>query len=255
MKNLKNNSEQLYFPKRFFESVKLWYIFNIYRIESSYSNTQNKRGSMDSSNSLTIEGGSKREVFFKTLMGLSGGAAIVLSFWAAIITGFLIGNSIFILLYADGYTPATFTIEKLSYVKGHRASGHRTHDTYWADGTIDGKKEKFKLGRYITGVIQSQADLEAQVHVGQKLRVLYNPMAPEKLEIRVQYPEKDFKRAWERRKEQMIHTAYMPLAIAMGICLFSGIVIDRIKTAFGFCLGSLFFVAFSWFPTIMKLLF
>jgi len=210
---------------------------------------------MDSANSLNIEDGSKREVFFKTLMGLSGGAAIVLSFWTAVITAFVIGNSIYILIYADGYKPATFTIEKLSFVKGHRASGKRTSDRYWADGMVDGKKEKFKLGSYITGVIQSQKDLESQVRVGQKLPVLYNPNAPEKLEIRVQYPEKDFKRTWERRQDKMVHTAYMPWFIAMGLCLLSGIGADKIKAAFGFCTGSLFLVAFAWVPTIIKLLF
>ncbi|MBW2180233.1 MAG: hypothetical protein JRG81_07670 [Deltaproteobacteria bacterium] len=210
---------------------------------------------MNLSNSLNIGSGSKKEVFFKTLMGLSGGAAIVLSFWTAIITAFVIGNSIYILIYADGYKPATFTIEKLSFVKGHRASGKRTSDKYWADGMVDGKKEIFKLGSYITGVIQSQKDLESQVHVGQKLPVLYNPNTPKKLAIRVQYPEKDFKRTWERRQDKMVHTAYMPWFIAMGLCLLSGIGADKIKASFGFCIISLFLVVFAWVPTIMKLLF
>jgi len=210
---------------------------------------------MDTSHNLDIGEGSKREVFFKILMGLSGGAAIILSFWAAMITGFMVGKSIYILLYADGYKPSTFIIEKLTFIKGNNASTNRTYDTYWADGTIDGKKEKFKLGSYITGVIQSQKDLEAQVHVGQKLPVLYNPNAPEKLDIRVQYPEKDFKRTWERRQDKMIHTAYMPLAIALGICFLSAIAINRIKTAFGFFMGSLFFVTFAWVPTLLNLLF
>jgi hypothetical protein len=188
-------------------------------------------------------------------MGLSGGTAIILSFWAAIITGFMVGKGIVILLYADGYRPATFTIEKLTVIKGNHSSTNRTYDSYWADGVIDGKKEKFKLGNYIADVIHNQEDLEAQVHVGQKLPVLYNPRAPEKLEIRVLYPEKDFKRTWERRQKKMIHTAYMPLAIALSICFISGIAINRIRTAFGFFMGSMFFVAFAWIPTIFNLLF
>jgi len=210
---------------------------------------------MEQPGAMDLTTGSKREVFFKMLMGISGGAAIILSFWAAMITGFMVGKSIYILLYADGYKPVTFVIEKLTFVKGSNASNHRTHDTYWADGTIEGKKEKFTLGSYITGVINSQEDLEAQVRVGKKLPVLYNPDAPVKLGIRVQYPEKDFKRTWERLQKKMIHTAYLPMTIALGVCFLSAIAINRIKTAFGIFMGSLFFVAFAWVPTLLNLLF
>ncbi len=191
--------------------------------------------------------------FTSGLMVVFGTAAILLSFWVAICTGPLLGKNIYALLYVDGYVPATFTIEKITFFKGNNSS-NRTNDKYWADGDINGNKEKFGFGNYISGVIQSQGDLEKQVSVGQKLPVLYNPEAPRHLEIRVQFPEKDFKQTLKRRQKEIINTAYLPWIVSIGLCLFFGIIACRIKTAIGFCIGSMFFVVFAWIPTLLNLL-
>ena len=191
--------------------------------------------------------------FMSGLVAICGTAAILLSFWVAICTGGLLGKNIYTLLYVDGFEPATFTIEKISFFKGNNSS-NRTYDKYWADGDINGSKEKFGLGSYISGVIQSQEDLEKQVSVGQKLPVLYNPEAPSHLEIRVQFPEKDLKKTLKRRQEQIFNTAYLPWLSAIGLCLFFGVIARKMKMAIGFSIGSMFFVVFAWIPTLLNLL-
>jgi len=178
---------------------------------------------------------------FRKLKSFFGFIAIILSWWVAIIT-FLIGQSIFILIYADGYKPATFTIEKLVYFNpAHRGRGRP--DEYFAMGSVDGKTEKFKLGKYVKGTIQNYEDLETQFDIGQKLPVLYNPGMPEKLELRVLYPEENFKTHWESRQKQVIRTGYLPWGAAIALCFFFGIVSRKIKSSFGFFFASLFFVA------------
>lgn len=189
------------------------------------------------------------------LMGLCGGAAIILSFWVAMITGMGIGNTIYILLYEEGFREAEFTITELRYVHGNNSSTNRTYDTYYALGTINGIEEEFGLGSYVSGVIDSQEELEAFVSVGQVLPVLYNPDAPKHLDIRVQYPEKNFKRKIELLQEKMIKTAYGPWIIANVFCLFFGIIGGRWKTALGMSIGSCFFVIFGWVPTLLNLWF
>jgi hypothetical protein len=190
---------------------------------------------------------------FRGLKTLFGSGAVIVSFWTALITGFFIGPSIVILLHADGYRPDTFTITKLNHVKGYRRGSQRTYDKTWADGTVAGNQEIFKLGEYIQGTIQSQEDLEKQFHVGQKLAVYYNPNAPKRWETRVLYPEKDFHKTWDRRQKKMINTAYLPLALCWVLCLLFGALGRKMKSAIGFCVGSLFFVAFAWIITLLKL--
>lgn len=189
------------------------------------------------------------------LMGLGGGAAIILSFWVAIVTGIGIGKTIYILLYVDGFHQAEYTVTALRYVEGDMRSSQRTYDKYFALGTINGIEEQFGLGDYVKGVINSQEELEHYVSVGQVLPVLYNPDAPKHLHIRVQYPEKDFKKKIEARQKNMINTAYMPWIIANAFCLFFGIVGKKWKTALKISIGSCFFVIFAWVPTLLNLWF
>ncbi len=199
---------------------------------------------------------SKTRSVFRSLKNLFGVAAILLSFWTALLTGLLIGRSIFIILYADGYRPETFTIEKLVFIKGNYTGsrGQRSYDKHWAEGTVAGQTEIFTLGGYIEGTINSQEDLESQFKIGQQLPVVYNPDVPESLELRVLYPEEDFRATWENTQRRMINTAYLPLFLAMGLCLLCGIIAQKIKSAVGFCIGSLFLVIFSWVPTVIRLL-
>ena len=189
---------------------------------------------------------SKMRSFFRGLKNLFGFLAIILSWWTAILTAFLIGTSITILMYSDGYRPTTFTIEKLVYVKGGWQGSRSRPDRYWAEGTIADQTEKFKLGGYTKGIPQNQEDLEAQFKIGQELPVLYNPNVPEKLEVRVLYPEKDFHETWKRRQKQMIRTAYLPQGLAIFLCLICGILARKTKSAIGFSVASLFFVVMAW---------
>lgn len=191
--------------------------------------------------------------FTSGLIAVFGIAAVLLSFWTAMITG-LMGKTIYTLIYVDGYEPAVFTIENLVFFKGNNSSTNGSPSEYYAEGDIAGNKEKFKLGDYITGVIQNRQDLEKQVSVGQKLHVLYNKDAPTKLGIRVQYPEKEFKQTIQRRQKKMINTAYLPWIISVGLCLFFGIIGRQIKLAIVFCISSLFLIVFAWIPTLLNLL-
>ncbi len=190
---------------------------------------------------------------FRGLKSLFGSVAVIVSFWTAMITGFFIGPSIIILLHADGYRPETFTITRLNYVKGWGTGSKRKPDKYWADGTVAGKQEIFKLEGYIQGTIQNLEDLEKQFHVGQRLAVYYNPDAPKNWETRVLYPEKDFHETWKRRQKKMINTGYLPLTFCWALCLLFGILGRKVKSAIGFCVGSLFFVAFAWIITLLRL--
>ncbi|MCB2189004.1 MAG: hypothetical protein KQJ78_21500 [Deltaproteobacteria bacterium] len=191
------------------------------------------------------------------LKNLFGVVAILLSFWTAMLTGFLIGPRVFLIMYGEGYRPAVFTITKLNFFKGSHAGSqaNRTYDKHWADGTVDGNQETYKLGGYLRGPVNRLEDLESQFKVGQRLSILYNPEVPRHLELRVQYPEENFRASWEATQRQMVRTAYLPLLAAMGLCLLCGLLAGRLKSAAGFCLGSLLFVAFAWFPTLVELWF
>jgi hypothetical protein len=197
----------------------------------------------------------KAQALFSNLKNLFGTLAVVLSMWTAMISGFSIGNSIVILMYADGYEPATYTIENLVYVHGSRASGRRTHDQYFAEGTVAGQKEKFGLGSYIQGTPQNIEDIKTQVHIGQKLEVLYNPKVPQNTKLRVLSPEKDFKATWKRRQQKMIRTAYGPWGIAVFLCLLFGILGRQTKSAIKFCIGASVFIVFAWIPTLIQIFF
>jgi hypothetical protein len=189
------------------------------------------------------------------LKNLFGVAAILLGAWTALVTAFTIGPNLITLKYVDGYEPATFTIRQLKFAEGSIQAGHTRRDRYWADGVIDGKPEKFFLGDYIKGSIDSQAELEQQVHVGQQLKVLYNPSVPRTLEERrVVYPEKDFKDYWKGFLQRRLRETYYPLGAALLLCLVCGILARNIPGALGFVVGSTFMVLFVLVPTIWNLL-
>jgi hypothetical protein len=216
--------------------------------------TQNVKGKKDSK--TDEHDPSKITSVFRGLKTLFGVAAILLSFWTAMLTAFLIRSSIFIIMYADGYKPDTFTIEKLVFVKGKYTASRaqRSYDKHWAEGTVAGRTEKYSLGGYTQGTINSQEDLDSQFDIGQELAVMYNPKVPKDLELRVLYPEENFRATWKSRQKRMLNTAYLPLILSMGLCLLCGIIARKTKSAIGFCIASLFLVAFSWIPTLLRLL-
>jgi len=186
------------------------------------------------------------------LKNLFGALALVLSLWAAVFTAFFVGRSVVVMMHAGGYEPATFTVEELFFQKGAMRT-NRTYDSYHVTGTVLGRQERFGLGDYVKGVLQTRADLEAQVHVGQQLAVLYNPAVPANTGMRVLYPEKDFKRTWQRRQREMVTTAYGPWGLAMALCLAFGAAAGRIVSAVKICLGACVFVVLAWIPTLLQI--
>ncbi len=184
------------------------------------------------------------------LMQIIQTVTIVLSFWAAMGTYLSLGENFLVLLYADGYKPAVFTIRELEFREGYRTSSGLETSTvparHWAVGEIAGNKEKFGLKGFIRGEIQSQADLEKELSVGQQLQVLYNPDISEKLGIRIQYPEKDFKKIMKRRQLQIIKISYCPWAIMFCLYLFLGILSKDYISVLIVTLTSLFFIGIVW---------
>ena len=192
------------------------------------------------------------EKLFTGLKSLFGALAIVLSMWTAMLTGFFIGNSVVIMLHADGYKPATFTVEKLYFQLGNYRSTNRTYDKYYVTGTVNGQTERFGLGDYVKGPFKTREEFEAQVHPGQKLAVLYNPAVPEKTKLRVQYPEKNFKETWKQRQKKMINTAYGPWGLAIVLCLLCGVLARKTLSAVKMCIGASVFVVLSWIPALLN---
>ncbi len=188
------------------------------------------------------------------LMNLFGAIALVLSVWAAIFTAFFVGRSVVVMVHAGGYRPATFTVEELLFQKGVMRT-NRTYDSHGAVGTVDGRRERFGLGGYVKLPLQSRADLEGQVRVGQQLPVLYNPAVPKSSEARVLYPEKNFKQTWQRRQREMITTAYLPWGLAIALCLVFGAAAGRIASAVKICLGACVLVVLAWIPALVQLFF
>ncbi len=193
----------------------------------------------------------KAQSLFDGLRKLFGLTAIVLSMWTAMLTAFFVGKSVAILIHADGYRPAVCTVDRLFFSKGEMRR-NRTYDEHYAVVTIEGRKEEFSLGGYVKGPVQSRADLEAQVHVGQTLAVLYNPDVPENGRLRVLFPEQNFKETWQHRRKKMVNTAYGPWILAMVLCLVSGAAARKLKPAIKMCVGACVFVAFAWIPFLAQ---
>lgn len=196
----------------------------------------------------------KIPALFNNLKKLFGASALVFSMWTAMITLGFVGKSIIILLYADGYHEATYTVDQLLFQKGEMRR-NRTYDSHGAMGTIEGRKEFFGLGDYVRGPLQKREDLEAQVHVGQELKVLYNPDVPKKSELRVLYPEKDLKHTWRKIQKKMIRTAYSPWLISMALCLIFGAAAGKTISAVKVCIGASVFVVLSWIPFLIQMVF
>lgn len=108
----------------------------------------------------------KALVILAYTLGLLASLAAIVAFPAGI---FLLAQ-VERTLHAETYRPATFTVAWVAY----RPSGRKTTSDYWAVGTIDGHRERYGLGDVVRHV-NGWEDLEAQVHPGQELKVLYDP--------------------------------------------------------------------------------
>ncbi len=196
----------------------------------------------------------KPQSLFNNLKKVFGVLALIFSMWAALITLGSAAKSVVVLLYANGYREATYTVDQLLFQKGEMRR-NRTYGSYGAMGTVEGKEEFFGLGDYVHGVLQKREDLEAQVHVGQELKVLYNPDVPKASELRVLYPEKDLKQTWKRIQTKMIRTGYGPWLISMVLCLLFGAAAGKTLSAVKICIGACVFVFFSWIPFLIQVIF
>lgn len=163
-------------------------------------------------------------------------------------------KSVIILLYADGYRESTYTVDQLLFQRGEMRR-NRTYNSYGATGMVEGQKEFFGLGDYVQGVLQKREDLEAQVHVGQELKVLYNPDVPKTSGLRVLYPEKDLRQTWKRIQTKMIRTGYGPWLISMFLCFVFGVAAGKTISAIKICLGACVFVFLSWIPFLIQVVF
>ncbi len=190
---------------------------------------------------------------FDNLKKAFGASAVILSMWTALITLGSAGQSVIILLYADGYRDAVFTVDQLLFQRGEMRR-NRTYDSYGAEGTVEGRKEFFSLGEYVRGVLQKREDLEAQVRVGQELKVLYNPDVPKTSGLRVLYPEENLKDTWRKIQRKMILTGYGPWLICLILCLVFGIAAGKTASAVRIGAGASVFVALSWIPFLTQIL-
>jgi hypothetical protein len=114
-----------------------------------------------------------------------------------------------------GYRPATFVVDRVVYRAGSPTSEGIDLDTFWAEGTVEGKKEKLSLQGFMKETPTSQVQLEALVKPGQSFSVLYNPDATEVM-VQTQYlrvirNDPDFEHAQPRRLATLALLTYGPL--------------------------------------------
>lgn len=190
---------------------------------------------------------------FDNLKKAFGASAVILSMWTALITLGSAGRSVIILLYADGYRDAVFTVDQLLFQRGEMRR-NRTYDSTGAEGTVEGRKEFFSLGEYVRGVLQKREDLEAQVRVGQELKVLYNPDVPKTSGLRVLYPEENLKDTWRKIQRKMILTGYGPWLICLILCMVFGIAAGKTVSAVKIAIGASIFVLLAWIPFLIQVL-
>lgn len=116
--------------------------------------------------------------------------------------------------HGGGYRPATFVVERAVY---QRASPRDEFiDLYWAEGTVEGRAERFSLSGSVAREPRSQEELDALVRPGQRFAVLYNPAVSDVMAqtryLRVLPYEAGFERAQARRMAMVAAAAYGPLA-------------------------------------------
>jgi len=128
-------------------------------------------------------------------------------------------------LHAESYRPATFTVAWVAF----RPSGRRASSDYWAMGTIDGHRERYKLGDVVRNV-NGWEDLEAQVHPGQELKVLYNPTFAKQGDagrFRVIPYEADFAARQQGRLARTAALIYGPSLVLLAASVAIGVSIRR----------------------------
>jgi hypothetical protein len=185
--------------------------------------------------------------------------SVTLSLWAAFIVAMLGGDNAVVLLHAEDYRPATFTIERLVYKPGGSTAGSirgtttRRSDRYWAEGRIGEQAEKFTLGGYLKGIPKDQEEFEGWFSVGQQLSVLYDPDVPRSLNVRVLHPRENFAEFWRQRWRNIFLVAYLPMGIALALCA----VCSLLATSWSWLKFALFSVPIAltgWIPALITVL-
>ena len=189
----------------------------------------------------------------KWISHLAGTAGFVFSLWCALMTAFFLGPSVFIVLNIDGYRPADFEVKRLYFIKGEQRT-NRTYGEQGAEGAIGGRDEIFRLGEYVPKVVNSLEELKHFVHEGQVLKVMYNP-GVRIGELRVLYPDPNFRDRWKQRQKEMLHTAYGPYLLCMAICFLFGVPGRVPRSCVGLFAASAFIILMAWVPALLQLLF
>lgn len=179
--------------------------------------------------------------------------AIILALWAGFIVMALGPENAIVLLHAKDYRKAEFVVEKLFFIQGSRSPGavSRSSNKYWAEGKVEGNSEKFTLGSYLIEMPNSQEQLESQVSVGQILPVLYNPNVDVKTEARVFFPKDNFLKFWQQRWKNIFLTAYLPLGVALIICITSSF-LAKSWSGLNFTITSLVISLSGWIFVFLK---
>lgn len=188
----------------------------------------------------------------KWLSHLSGAIGFTWSLWCAILTAFLIGSNLIVILNIDGYRPANFVVESIYFMKTHQGGSSTVHGGYGAEGSVEGNTEKFGLGDYVPVVINSREDIEKHIHIGQSLAVMYNPNVYKPM-LRVLYPDKKFIEKRKKRLEKLINTAYVPYAVCILLCFLFGFFGSVLKSCIALSAASLGIILLSWLPTLIEL--
>jgi len=123
------------------------------------------------------------------------------------------------------YKKAVFEVEDLKYIPSYVSKGGHTHQTdIYADGVINGSKEKYILFGELDPDPTSQEELEKMVRIGQEFDVWYNPnmtrtiMQNENLRV-LKYGSDTFEKVVKVRI-QMLKFAITPM---VGVLLVFGI--------------------------------
>lgn len=205
---------------------------------------------------MTTTGASKSASMFGVLVTIFGIIAVTLSLWASFIVGTLGPKTAVVLLRAEDYRQAIFTIEKLVFVKGRRSPSGKMSSSpnkYWAEGRVEGKAEKFTLGAYVKGIPINQEQLESQVFVGQPLSVLYNPSVPESTDARVLYPKEKFPEYWQKKWKNIFLVGYLPMGSALLLCIVCSF-LARSWSGLKFTIASLPIALIGWVFVLSKVL-
>ena len=166
-----------------------------------------------------------------------GVVAILASMWAGLLFPLAVTPYYQTMKNSDGYKPAMFVIKENRYIVRRGTNTPTSSTSFFAEGTINGKKESFSYGAYLKGedYPSSVEDLDKLFPVGRQLSVLYNPDM-DSMETRIIDPSDNLKERSEKRFYWILRVALMPMGIALGLCLICS-AIARTWTGLKFAIG------------------